>query len=253
MVTSPAPSASRASRPPRSTPSALRHTDQTEHSEPRSATSGRSGIVVRLELPVVDDDGRPQTDHSGPDLIRSSRPAHSHDRELDREPVPGPGLDPEQVARAVQELLRALAPTLAAQVRVDVIPATAIDPPAASGSTTGPTTVTPTVVPLISDSLDRRRDRDRPGGGLELDHRSRTLTVDGAPISLTRREFDLLAYLQQRRGEAFSRPELMAAVWRTGYLTGDRTVDVHIRRIRSKLGRHADRLSTLRGFGYRLD
>jgi DNA-binding response OmpR family regulator len=52
---------------------------------------------------------------------------------------------------------------------------------------------------------------------------------------------------------ALGRPELMNTVWRTGYLVGDRTIDVHIRRLRVKLGRHADRLSTLRGFGYRLD
>ncbi len=45
----------------------------------------------------------------------------------------------------------------------------------------------------------------------------------------------------------------MTTVWQTGYLVGDRTIDVHVRRLRIKLGRHASRLTTLRGFGYRLD
>jgi DNA-binding response OmpR family regulator len=77
--------------------------------------------------------------------------------------------------------------------------------------------------------------------------------VDGRRVVLTRRDFDLLAYLQQHRGMALSRRELMSSVWQTGYLDGDRTIDVHVRRLRLKLGRHAHRLSTLRGYGYRLD
>ena len=99
-----------------------------------------------------------------------------------------------------------------------------------------------------------------PGGGrvvlaegLHLDLGGRFLDVDGRRQPLTRREFELLAYLQRRRGVAVSRRELMAHVWDAGYLAGDRTIDVHVRRLRVKLGRHHERLTTLRGYGYRFD
>ena len=72
-------------------------------------------------------------------------------------------------------------------------------------------------------------------------------------MSLTKREFELLAHLVQHQGIAMSRRELMNAVWHERYLPGDRTVDVHIRRVRVKLGSCADRLNTLRGYGYRFD
>ncbi len=146
----------------------------------------------------------------------------------------GRQVDPDRVARAVEELLLALAPTLHPRVRVHAVrPEPGRDPRPRPGSGTL------TAVP----------DDD----GLHLDLDGRTLTVDGRPVALTRREFDLLAFLHQRRGTALSRRELMTSVWQSGYLDGDRTVDVHVRRVRMKLGRHADRLSTLRGFGYRLD
>ncbi len=88
---------------------------------------------------------------------------------------------------------------------------------------------------------------------LRLDELGRILLVDGIEVSLTRREFDVLAYLVRHQGVAVSRGKLMAAVWHERYVRGDRTVDVHIRRIRVKLGAHCDRVSTLRGFGYRFD
>ena len=95
--------------------------------------------------------------------------------------------------------------------------------------------------------------RTRLADGLWLDRGGRTLDVGGRRQPLTRREFELLAYLERRRGVAVSRRELMAQVWGSGYLTGDRTIDVHVRRLRVKFGRHHDRITTLRGYGYRFD
>ncbi|GLY30143.1 hypothetical protein Kisp02_35080 [Kineosporia sp. NBRC 101731] len=92
-----------------------------------------------------------------------------------------------------------------------------------------------------------------PGEPFDVDTTRRTLELDGSPVELTRREFDLLAFLERHRGQALGRDELMRAVWHTGYISGDRTIDVHVRRLRVKLGAHADRLVTLRGYGYRLD
>lgn len=152
-----------------------------------------------------------------------------------------PSLDPVRLARAVEDLIRAIDPALAsARVEVEVTR----DAPTPQTSAQLPTE-------LVTVPSPGPRTNGQPVTGLDLV--GRTLCVDGRLVDLTRREFDLLAYLQNHRGVALSREELMNTVWQTGYLPGDRTIDVHIRRLRVKLGRHAQRLSTLRGFGYRLD
>ena len=75
--------------------------------------------------------------------------------------------------------------------------------------------------------------------------------MDGRPISLTAKEFALLAYLCERRGKVLSREHLLARVWGNRYEGGPRTVDIHVRRLRAKLG-DALPLETLRGSGYKL-
>ena len=76
--------------------------------------------------------------------------------------------------------------------------------------------------------------------------------VDRVPLRLTRREFELLRHLAGRRGEPVSRGELMVQVWRDPRMSG-RTVDTHVRRLRTKLGDYATALRTVRGCGYRWD
>ena len=75
--------------------------------------------------------------------------------------------------------------------------------------------------------------------------------LDGRPIALTAKEFALLAYLCERRGKVLSREHLLARVWGNRYEGGPRTVDIHVRRLRAKLG-DALPLETLRGSGYKL-
>ncbi|WP_053205974.1 winged helix-turn-helix domain-containing protein [Jiangella muralis] len=89
--------------------------------------------------------------------------------------------------------------------------------------------------------------------GFHLDHAARIAVVDGWAVALTFREFELLAYLIENQRRAITRPELLGQVWPLGTQAGSRTVDVHIRRLRVKLGRHGRRIRTLRGHGYRLD
>ena len=92
-------------------------------------------------------------------------------------------------------------------------------------------------------------------GGLESDSRSRTVTVDGAVVDLSRREFDLLVALASRPGEVLTKRELLAEVWQQPYGGGDRTVDVHLSWLRRKLGESAAEpryLHTVRGVGVRL-
>lgn len=93
----------------------------------------------------------------------------------------------------------------------------------------------------------------RIGPGLLLDLDGRRVLATGLPLDLTRREFDLLAHLATRPGRVLTRAQLLAAVWSSADAAdaGPRTVDVHVARLRRKLGPHGAPLSTLRGVGYR--
>jgi DNA-binding response OmpR family regulator len=88
-------------------------------------------------------------------------------------------------------------------------------------------------------------------GPLVIDRAAHEVLVDGRSILLTAKEFALLAFLAQNRGRVFSREALLARVWGARYEGGPRTVDIHVRRLRMKLG-DALPLETLRGAGYKL-
>ena len=88
-------------------------------------------------------------------------------------------------------------------------------------------------------------------GPLVIDRAAHEVLVDGRSVVLTAKEFALLAFLAQNRGRVFSRETLLARVWGARYEGGPRTVDIHVRRLRMKLG-DALPLETLRGAGYKL-
>ncbi|MCH2108584.1 MAG: response regulator transcription factor [Polyangiaceae bacterium] len=88
-------------------------------------------------------------------------------------------------------------------------------------------------------------------GSIVVDKAGHEVSVDGRPINLTAKEFALLAYLCERRGKVLTRDHLLARVWGNRYDGGPRTVDIHVRRLRAKLGA-ALPLDTLRGSGYKL-
>lgn len=83
---------------------------------------------------------------------------------------------------------------------------------------------------------------------------AREVLVDGEPVRLTRLEFDLLLFLWEHPGRVFERETLLRRVWHQDFAAGTRTVDVHVRRLRRKIGPVARELiTTFRGVGYRLD
>jgi DNA-binding response OmpR family regulator len=88
-------------------------------------------------------------------------------------------------------------------------------------------------------------------GPIVIDRAAHEVSIDGRPIVLTAKEFALLAYLCERRGRVLSREHLLGRVWGNQYEGGPRTVDIHVRRLRAKLG-DALPLDTLRGSGYKL-
>ena len=89
-------------------------------------------------------------------------------------------------------------------------------------------------------------------GPLEIDRPRRAASLRGAPLDLTAREFTLLAYLAQRAGQVVSRTELLAHAWEARFDPGTNLVEVHVSRIRDKLGVDAGCIETVRGQGYRL-
>lgn len=89
-------------------------------------------------------------------------------------------------------------------------------------------------------------------GPIVLDPSTYRVSIEGTPLDLTFKEFQLLRYLAERRGRVFTRPALLREVWGYDFYGGTRTVDVHVRRLRSKLGpAHEGLIETVRGVGYR--
>lgn len=97
---------------------------------------------------------------------------------------------------------------------------------------------------------------DHVPGGVTIDISRRRVHIEGAPAQLTFKEFELLQYLVLREGRTIERTELVSSLWSHAdaeEAPGERTIDVHVRRLRSKLGRYEDIVRTVRGIGYRFD
>ena len=89
-------------------------------------------------------------------------------------------------------------------------------------------------------------------GALAIDADTYRVTVAGRPLDLTFKEFELLRFLAQHPGRVFTRPSLLREVWGYDFYGGTRTVDVHVRRLRAKLGpEHEHLIETVRSVGYR--
>ncbi|MBI5104130.1 MAG: winged helix-turn-helix transcriptional regulator [Solirubrobacterales bacterium] len=91
-------------------------------------------------------------------------------------------------------------------------------------------------------------------GTLEVNLATYQVAVDGRPVDFTYMEYELLKFLVTHPGRVFSREALLSRVWGFDYYGGARTVDVHVRRVRAKLGtEHAGRIKTVRSVGYRFE
>lgn len=88
-------------------------------------------------------------------------------------------------------------------------------------------------------------------GDFVLDKERLTFTIKGRPVALTKLEFKILSVLMENPGKVFSRDKLLNGAWEGEAFVIDRTVDVHVRSIRHKLGKHRDYVETVRGTGYR--
>lgn len=103
---------------------------------------------------------------------------------------------------------------------------------------------------------DEPEDEDRGAGGVVVDISRKRVLIDGESASFTFKEFELLQYLVLREGRTIERTELVTSLWQGATedeAPGERTIDVHVRRLRAKLGRYEDIVRTVRGVGYRFD
>jgi len=111
---------------------------------------------------------------------------------------------------------------------------------------------------LVIERAGAARAVDEPdeisSGDLTIDAGGYTARVRGRPLDLTYKEFELLKYIAQHPGRVFTRAQLLQEVWGYDYYGGTRTVDVHVRRLRAKLGPEREQLiGTVRNVGYRFD
>ena len=94
--------------------------------------------------------------------------------------------------------------------------------------------------------------RTKPGhySGIVINDDSKTVTVDGLPVSLTKTEYEILFLLYSNRDKVYSRSQIISLVWPDDVIVTDRTVDVSIARLRKKLGVYGERIVSRHGFGY---
>ena len=115
------------------------------------------------------------------------------------------------------------------------------------------------LVARVRAVLARTMRRDGQGaesfvfGGLAIDTASHTVTIDGEAVALTPKEFDLLVFLAANKGIALSREKILQQVWNYDYFGEDRTVDTHVKMLRSHLGKYRDFITTVWGVGYKFE
>ena len=89
--------------------------------------------------------------------------------------------------------------------------------------------------------------------GIKLDKSARLVTIDGSPVDLSFKEFELLEYFMSNRGVALSREQILNNVWNYDYFGDARTIDTHVKKLRAKLGSKGDAIKTVWGIGYKLE
>ena len=90
-------------------------------------------------------------------------------------------------------------------------------------------------------------------GGIVLDKASHTVTIDGKSIDLSFKEFELLTYFMENKGLALSREKILNHVWNYDYFGDARTIDTHVKKLRSKMGEKGDYIKTIWGMGYKFE
>ena len=105
---------------------------------------------------------------------------------------------------------------------------------------------------ILKRSIGEKREV-KDYGGIEINPEGRTVTVDGKPVEMSLREYELLKYLVDNQNIALSRDKILNNVWNYDYYGDSRTIDSHIKKIRHKLGKKGKYIETMRGVGYNFE
>ena len=108
-------------------------------------------------------------------------------------------------------------------------------------------------IEAILKRINGEKESVRDYDGIVIDEQGRTVTVDGKPIELSLREYELLKYLLDNENVALSRDKILNNVWNYDYYGDSRTIDSHIKKIRHKLGKKGKYIETIRGIGYKFE
>ena len=108
-------------------------------------------------------------------------------------------------------------------------------------------------VEAILKRINGEKEKVRDYDGIVIDDKGRTVTVDGKPVDLSLREYELLKYLLDNEKIALSRDKILNNVWNYDYYGDSRTIDSHIKKIRHKLGKKGKYIETIRGVGYKFE
>lgn len=113
------------------------------------------------------------------------------------------------------------------------------------------------LVARIEAILRRTQSTEQEGhlscGGIEIDKVAHEVTIDGEPVDLSFKEFELLTYFVENKGIALSREKILNNVWNYDYFGDARTIDTHVKKLRSKMGEKGDMIKTIWGMGYKLE
>lgn len=90
-------------------------------------------------------------------------------------------------------------------------------------------------------------------GGIRIDKAAHSVTVDGEPVELSYKEFELLTYFLENKGIALSREKILNSVWNYDYFGDARTIDTHVKKLRAKIGEKGEYIKTIWGMGYKFE
>ena len=106
---------------------------------------------------------------------------------------------------------------------------------------------------ILRRSMNQIEDCRMEEGGIIMDKAAHVVTIDGQPIDLSYKEFELLAYFIENKGIALSREKILNNVWNYDYFGDARTIDTHVKKLRSKMGEKGNYIKTIWGMGYKFE
>lgn len=106
---------------------------------------------------------------------------------------------------------------------------------------------------ILRRTIQVTADRLLEAGGIRVDKAAHSVTVDGQAVELSYKEFELLSYFMENKGIALSREKILNSVWNYDYFGDARTIDTHVKKLRSKMGKKGDLIKTIWGMGYKFE